>query len=208
MIRQVHAHPHAISIFAGGPLTNVALAVRMDPEFASLVKELVFFGAKLPQAKPDPNTRFDPDFNTRFDPEAARIVLGADWPSITAVCNPTYDVVLDKADIDKISAAAAHSLIADYVVTYSERDKDKTNLWDEICAAVLIDPALITDSEDLYVDVVIDHQQDYGTVRLDPNNPLIEGQSKVRVVKAIDVGRFKSLFMKSMIGTNAKASSN
>ena len=37
MIRQVHAHPHEISIFAGGPLTDIALAVRTDPEFASLV---------------------------------------------------------------------------------------------------------------------------------------------------------------------------
>ncbi|PWT82399.1 MAG: hypothetical protein C5B58_08335 [Acidobacteria bacterium] len=68
MIRQVHAHPHEISIFAGGPLTDLNLAVRMDPEFASLVKELVFLGAAIPPA--------DPDFNTRFDPEAAKDCSG------------------------------------------------------------------------------------------------------------------------------------
>jgi purine nucleosidase len=198
MIRQVHAHPHAISIFAGGPLTDVALAVRMDPEFASLVKELVFFGAVRP---PHP-----PDFNTRFDPEAARVVLGAHWLSITAVCNPTYDVTLDKADICKISAA--NSVIGDYVVKYSKNDVGLTNLWDEICAAILIDPTLITNADYQYVDVVIDHQQDYGTVKLDPDNALIEGQSKLQIVNAIDVDRFKSLFIDSMIGKNANASSN
>jgi inosine-uridine nucleoside N-ribohydrolase len=198
MIRQVHAHPHEICIFAGGPLTDLALAVRMDPEFAGLVKELVFFGAAKPPT--------DADFNTRFDPEAARIVLGAHWPSITAVCNATYDVTLDKADIDKISAA--NSLIGDYVVKYSKNDVGQKNLWDEICAAILIDPTLITNADYLYVEVVIDHQRDYGAVRLDSNNALIEGQSKLRIVNAFDVGRFKSLFIDSMIGTNAKPSSN
>jgi inosine-uridine nucleoside N-ribohydrolase len=78
----------------------------------------------------------------------------------------------------------------------------------KICAAVLIDPTLITNSEDQFVDVVIDHQQDYGAVRVDSSNALIEGQSKLRIVNAIDVCRFKSLFVDSMIGTNAKASSN
>ena len=201
MIRQVHAHPHEISIFAGGPLTDLALAVRMDPKFASLVKELVFFGAANP-ARP----LYTRDFNTRFDPEAARIVLGAHWLSITAVCNPTYDVILNKADLDQISEA--HSPIGDYVVKYSKNDVDQKNLWDEICAAILIDPTLITDSDYQYVDVVIDHQQDYGVVRFDSNNVLIEGQSKLRIVNAFDIGRFKALFINSMIGANTKASSN
>jgi inosine-uridine nucleoside N-ribohydrolase len=198
MIRQVHTHPHEISIYAGGPLTNIALAVRTDPEFTSLVKELVFLGAARP---PSP-----PDFNTRFDPEAARIVLGAHWSSITAVCDVTYRVNLERADIDKISGA--HTPIGDFVVKYSSPDVGNTNLWDEISAAVLIDPTLITNSDDQYVDVVIDHGEDYGAIRLDSDNELIEGQSKLRIVNAIDVGRFKSLFVGSMIGQNSKASSN
>jgi inosine-uridine nucleoside N-ribohydrolase len=93
------------------------------------------------------------------------------------------------------------------VVKYSEPDVGQTNLWDEICAAILIDPTLITNSDDQYVDVVTDHQQNYGAVRLDSDNELIEGQSKLRVVNAIDVDRFKSLFIDSMIGKNANASS-
>lgn len=190
MIRQVHAHPHEISIFAGGPLTDIALAVRTDPEFASLVKELVFFGAVRP-----PN---QPDFNVRFDPEAARIVLGAHWPSITSVGDVTYHITLEQIDIDKISAAPTPT--GDFVVKYSGYDVAKTNLWDEICAAVLIDPTLITEAEDAYVDVVVDHQKDYGAIRLNCHKALIQGQSKVRIVDQIDVGRFKSEFIDSMIG--------
>ncbi len=190
MIRQVHAHPHEISIFAGGPLTDIALAVRTDPEFASLVKELVFFGAARP-----PN---QPDFNIRFDPEAARIVLGAHWPSITSVGDVTYHIKLEQTDIDKI--CAAHTPTGDFVVKYSGYDVSKTNLWDEICAAVLIDPTLVTEPDDEYIDVVVDHQRDYGAIRLNCHKALIQGQSKVRIVDQIDVGRFKSEFIDSMIG--------
>lgn len=44
MVQQVRKYPGQVSIYAGGALTNVALAVRMDPEFASLARELVVMG--------------------------------------------------------------------------------------------------------------------------------------------------------------------
>jgi inosine-uridine nucleoside N-ribohydrolase len=94
MIEQVHAHPHEVSIFAGGTLTNLALAVRLDPDFRSLAKELVFEGAFL-------NLGYA-DFNVRFDREAAHIVLTAPWPTITLVADVTGDVKFSGEDIDKI----------------------------------------------------------------------------------------------------------
>jgi hypothetical protein len=44
MVEQVHKYPGQVSIYAAGALTNIALAVRMDEEFASLAKELVIMG--------------------------------------------------------------------------------------------------------------------------------------------------------------------
>jgi inosine-uridine nucleoside N-ribohydrolase len=44
MVEQVRKYPGQVSIFAAGGLTNVALAVRMDEDFASLAKELVVMG--------------------------------------------------------------------------------------------------------------------------------------------------------------------
>ena len=78
---------------------------------------------------------------------------------------------------------------------------------EELAPELLIDPTLITHSDNSFVDIVADHQQDYGAVRLDSDKALIEGQSKLRVVNAIDVDRFRSLFIDSMIGKNANASS-
>lgn len=44
MVEMVRRYPHQVSIYSAGALTNVALAVRMDPSFASLAKELVIMG--------------------------------------------------------------------------------------------------------------------------------------------------------------------
>jgi inosine-uridine nucleoside N-ribohydrolase len=44
MIEQVRKYPGKVSIYAAGALTNVALAIRLDEEFASLAKELVIMG--------------------------------------------------------------------------------------------------------------------------------------------------------------------
>src|SRR5579863_903640 len=54
LVRMVHQYPHQITIYEGGPLTNLALAQIIDPEFASLAKELVLMGASLNPITTDP----------------------------------------------------------------------------------------------------------------------------------------------------------
>lgn len=47
MVQQVRQYPGEISIYSAGSLTNVALAVRMDPTFASNCRELVIMGGYI-----------------------------------------------------------------------------------------------------------------------------------------------------------------
>jgi inosine-uridine nucleoside N-ribohydrolase len=162
--------PPSISIFAGGPLTDIALAVRADSEFVGLVKELLFFGGA--------RTLSQPDLNFRFDPEAAQIVMGANWQNIILVCDVTYgkNIKLEHSDLARIGAGSTP--IGDYVFNFSYDDVGTNNLWDEICAAILIDRSLITESRDAYLDVVVDPQKvDYGAVKVSFQNALIDGQS-------------------------------
>src|SRR5580658_8428470 len=44
LVRKVHEFPGQITIIAAGPLTDLAIASRLDPQFASLARELVFMG--------------------------------------------------------------------------------------------------------------------------------------------------------------------
>jgi purine nucleosidase len=71
IVRTVHQYPGQVVIWAGGPLTNIALALCLDPEVASLAKELVLMGSGMYADKGGIN-RVDGrrEFNWWFDPEA------------------------------------------------------------------------------------------------------------------------------------------
>ena len=65
MIRMLHKYPHEVTIYAAGPLTNLALAQALDPEFASLSKELIIMGSSLNPQTDDPEFTITPrrEFN-------------------------------------------------------------------------------------------------------------------------------------------------
>src|SRR5213082_1629413 len=54
LLRMVRKYPHEITIYEGGPMTNLALAIAIDPQFPALVKELIFMGASLNPKTDDP----------------------------------------------------------------------------------------------------------------------------------------------------------
>jgi purine nucleosidase len=47
IVRTVHKYPGEVVIWAGGPLTNIALALRLDPQVATLAKSLVLMGSGM-----------------------------------------------------------------------------------------------------------------------------------------------------------------
>src|SRR6202789_3285381 len=89
LIRIVRKYPHEVTIYEGGPMTNLALAISLDPQFPELAQELVFMGGSLSPQTDNPEFATNPrhEFNFWFDPEAAEIVLRAPWKKI--VCTPT-----------------------------------------------------------------------------------------------------------------------
>lgn len=72
LIEKVLAEPNQISIFPIGSLTNIALALRKEPEFAKAVKALVILGEAINE-----NGNVTPltEFNIFVDPQAAHIVF-------------------------------------------------------------------------------------------------------------------------------------
>ncbi len=163
MIRMVHKYPHEVTIYEGGPMTNLALAISLDPEFAGLAKELVFMGGSLSPSIDDPEFVNTPrrEFNLWFDPEAAHIVLRAPWKKI--VCT-TVDISVKTRMttelIDRVKTGT--SPVARYIGTYARLHAGYNYLWDELASEAWLDASLITKRETRYMDVNLDRGAGYG----------------------------------------------
>src|SRR5258708_4479246 len=154
LLRMVRKYPHEITIYEGGPMTNLALAISIDPEFAGLAKELVFMGGSLNPKTDDPEFVNTPrhEFNLWFDPEAAHIVYHAPWKKI--VCTPVDISVKTRLTSDLINRIkAANSPAAQYIAKYASLRGNYNYLWDELSAAAWLDPSIITKKETLFLDV-------------------------------------------------------
>ena len=160
LIRQVHAHPHQVTIYAAGPLTNIALAIAIDPTFAELTQGIVIMGGSLNPQTDDPEFAESPrhEFNFWFDPEAAHLVLRAHWPRIDLT---TVDISIKARFTQPIIDAISKSPnpAAQYIAKYSQ---ERYYLWDELTAAAWLDPSIITKEKLVALDVDITHGPEYG----------------------------------------------
>jgi len=195
IIRTVHQYPGEVVIWAGGPLTNVALALRLDPEVATLAKSLVLMGSGM-YADNGGISGIDGrrEFNWWFDPEAVRIAMRAPWKKI--VVTPIDISVKTKLGPEiKAAIANADTPVARYLREYSV----DSFMWDELSAAAMVDPSIITGQKELYVDIDIDHGPSYGeTLFWSPGTALPSYERLATVQFDVDAPRLYDLYVKLM----------
>jgi inosine-uridine nucleoside N-ribohydrolase len=171
MVRMVHEHPHQVTIYGAGPLTNIAMAIRLDPEFPQLAQELVLMGGSVnpvTDAKEWVNAPRH-EFNFWFDPEASSIVLRAPWPKISIT---TIDASLKTHFTPEMLAelAKSDSPAAKYIVRFAHKGGPAGYLWDELAADTWLDPAVTTKERYQYIDVSTTQGPNYGDVLLYEDN--------------------------------------
>src|ERR1700722_14752060 len=197
LIRMVHKYPHEVTIYEGGPMTNLALAQAIDPQFASLAKELVLMGSSLNPQTDDPEFTMTPrrEFNLWMDPEASSRVLHSDWARVVVT---TVDISIKthmtKEPIAQI--AAGKTPAAQYTAKYSQPGY----LWDELAAIAWLDPSVITKTRKLYMDVSTDHGASYGDTLVwsSDTRPHL-GEREVEVQDDLDQEKFYREFVELMI---------
>ncbi|MBZ5641562.1 MAG: nucleoside hydrolase [Acidobacteriia bacterium] len=166
IVKTVRENPGQVTIYAGGPLTNVALAIALAPDIVPLVPEIVVMGTGFHV--------FTNAFNIFFDPEAARKTLRAPWPKMTVV---TVDLAEELHESDEIApgrrmineiAGRAASPISDLFQRYAVeplRQNPGRRLFrmaDELIAAQIVEPGIFTKSEQMYVDICTTPGPRYG----------------------------------------------
>ena len=188
MVRLVRQYPHEITIYAAGPMTNLALAIALDPHFSELTKELIVMGGSMNPQADDPEFNLSPrrEFNFWMDPEASHAVLHAHWPRLVLT---TVDISvktrMEKSLIEQVAKSPTPA--AQYVAKYAEANY----LWDELAAVAWLDPSFITKWQKLYVDVEVDHGASYGdTLAWAPGHQPGMGEVLVDVQKDLDREKF------------------
>jgi purine nucleosidase len=200
LIRMVHKYPHEVTIYEGGPMTNLALAISIDPQFPELAQQLIFMGGSLSPQTDEPEFVNTPrhEFNFWFDPEAAQIVLRAPWKKI--VCTPSDISVkthTTPAMIKRIDASG--TVLTRYVARFAMFTPGADIMWDELAAAAWIDPSLITKRQTLYMDVDLDRGAGYGNTLtwIEKDKPKLALQP-VEVQIDLDLERFYKMFVSLM----------
>jgi inosine-uridine nucleoside N-ribohydrolase len=198
LLRMVHTYPNQVTIYEGGPMTNLALAISIDPQFPELAQEMVFMGGSLNPDTPDPEFANNPrhEFNFWFDPEAAQIVLRAPWKKIT--CTPT-DISIttrqSQAMVDRI--AASGTPLGSYIKRFFKAGDGNDYMWDELAAAAWIDPSIITKSETRYMSVDVDHGAGYGnTLTWTSKDDVKIAVQPVQIQMELDKEKFYEMFVK------------
>lgn len=151
MVEHVAAHPGEITLVAVGPLTNVALAMRLDAGFAAGLKRLVIMGGVFDQHTHQ--SAMPGEFNIWNDPEAAQIVLGSGISAWWVGLDVTTQVRLTRATALEMQASDRpfESFAGKYSVAWIDHLQENRGRSDASCAmhdplavAAVTHPELLT----------------------------------------------------------------
>lgn len=194
IIDTVMANPGEITVVLLGPFTNMALAMLIQPDLTSFVKEIVVMGGA---AFTHGNTTPAAEANIHNDPEAADIVFGADCPITMAGLDVTHTVRMTRADLHRLGEMPGarprflHAIVQFYADFYRDRyDLDGIFVHDSTTITYMLAPHLFTWQE-LPVRVDTGHSVARGrTVAAyrdsDEEGPW-KGRRPVRILTGVDV---------------------
>lgn len=151
LVNQAKANAGKITVVALGPLTNIALAIQMDPEFAKNIGQIVLLGGSFAV---NGNVNPAAEANIFGDPDAADVVFTSGADILAVGINVTHQVVLSGPDREKLASSKGKfaqylNKILDVYFSY-HHDAYNTNgvyLHDPTTLLAAVDPSLVTCTE-------------------------------------------------------------
>lgn len=205
ILRLTRERPGELTLVALAPLTNVALALRLDPALPERIKRLVVMGGAVTGHG---NTGKVPaEFNVGFDPEAAHVVFEA-FPAFDLVdWEATLRYAFDDAEFDRWLAsgderARFFEQVFGTARAYNrQHDRSGVIAADALAMAVAIDPSIVTRSERRHVAVELDGRLTRGATVVDWAGRL-KRPANANIALEVDAGRFAAM-VRSALGADA-----
>lgn len=147
IVDMVMAQPGQISLVPIGPLTNIALALALEPRIAENVAEVVIMGGA---ATVNGNVNPAAEANIIHDPHAADIVFSANWPLTMVGLDVTMKTIMSDDYLASLKAAGTRTtdFIYDisrfYRIFHDQYHLAGIHTHDPSAIAYIIDPTLFT----------------------------------------------------------------
>ncbi|XP_068175265.1 inosine-uridine preferring nucleoside hydrolase [Antennarius striatus] len=209
MIRLVNEKQNQVSLVALGPLTNLALAVRLDPCFPQKLKELYIMGGNM---EGKGNVTLCAEFNFAVDPESAYVVLEeflcttylATW-EYSCRNGLTWEFFEEAINQDAPAARLMKTITSKCWAYRKESMKNKRDVYfgpcfvsyDAYAIAACIDDSVVMERIECPVRVELQGSICRGMMVLDRTNELKKTHS-VFVLTKCDVAKFGHLLMESL----------
>ena len=202
LVRLANEHPGEIALVCIGPLTNLAVALRLDPGLPSKFTKLVIMGGAHHSRGNTSNVTAE--FNFFTDPEAAAMVLAA-WPKTTILTwETTLAHLLTEDDLQTIYSLktdksrffeATSRIIRDFIK--NELHAEVLFAPDGLAMAIAIEPQIIVQSEEHFVSVELSGQHTRGQMCVDWMGAA-KKPANAEIVMKIDRTRFVELFINGL----------
>jgi purine nucleosidase len=151
IIRLARHRPGELTLVAVGPLTNLGIALLLEPALPGLLREVVIMGGALDHPG---NVTGHAEANIWHDPEAAELVLAAPWTVTLVPLDATHPTAVDGDWLDRLAAAATPpAQLATAILPFLTAAYEPTLgyrgcvLHDALAAMLAVDPSLTTYAE-------------------------------------------------------------
>lgn len=158
LIRLGKQNPRSLSLIAIGPLTNLAIALRLDPDLSAYYDRLVIMGGAYYGQGNTQN--YSAEFNLFADPEAAAVVF-ASWPKLTMV---SWEATIAHGlPLDDFKALMEHENprsqflreSTEHLMSFLEKNFNTQMSYaaDPLAMAVMLEPDIVTNSTHKFVQI-------------------------------------------------------
>lgn len=207
IVRFARERPGQLTLVALAPLTNLALALRLDPDLPSRIARLVIMGGAV-NGRGNIH-RVPAEFNIGFDPEAAHIVF-SEWPSFDLV---DWEACLRHAipfdHFDRMVAtgdarARFYGAISRKARACNfSRERHGMVVADALAMAVALESGIVRRTENHRVDIELTGTATRGATVVDWEDRM-RRPANARIVLDVDQVRFEAL-VASALGASAQA---
>lgn len=199
-IREQLENNDEISIVALGPLTNLAVVIKMYPELTKKIKEIVLMGGGINYG----NILTCSEFNIYHDPHAANIVFNSDVKVVMAPLEACYSgsIYLKECqqfkDGGKVSQMVAG--LMDFYSRYAiERNWDSTAIFDVLPVVYLMHPEYF-ETKEMNVDVELAGKHTRGMTVCDQRNGVNLNEKTTTVMISVDRDKLIDTLFKAVRG--------